>query len=144
MHELLRAGKVEAFVTYMDPNVVRMAGSTAAIVQGTRHVFTAMARYIKEIKAGPVSEVVEGDGTLAAYVDVLMTYQLPRGRVLQKTYYVASSRDRGKTWKFMSSQCKPAQQQATRKWYPKLAAKVKEPKCWAKKGGEGAPTSAAP
>ena len=104
-------------------------------------VSSAMAKYIKEVKAGPVTEVVDDGETLAAYVDVLMTYQLPAGRVLQKTYYVASSRDRGKTWKFMSSQCKQAQRQATRKWYPKLVARVAEPKCWAQKAP---PTSAAP
>ena len=138
MHDLLRAGKIEAFVSYMDPNVVRMAGSREVIVTGTRHIFKAMGSRIKKVELGPVSAVVVEGPTLAAFVEVLMTYQLPAGRVLQKTYLVASSRNGGKTWKFMSSQCKAAQEQATRRWYPKLMQKVSPPKCWAKKDAEPA------
>lgn len=133
MHKLLMEGKVEAFVAYMDPNVVSLAGGTDVIVKGTRHVFEALGRRVKEVKLGKVSEVVNEGATLAAFVDVVMIYQLPRGRIAQGTYLVASSRDGGKTWKYLSSQCKAAQDQATRKWYPRLMQKVSTPKCYARK-----------
>jgi len=133
MHRLLMEGKVTAFVQYMDPNVVAMAGSTDVIVQGTRHVFKAMGKRIKEVKLGAVSEVVDEGATLAAFVEVIMLYKFPRGRFEQKTYLVASSRDGGKSWKYLSSQCKEAQDRATRKWYPRLMKKVSTPKCSARK-----------
>ncbi len=109
MNRLFMSGDLDRFITYMPAKVVAQMGGAPAVKRMVQPELAQMRQQIEKTTLGTISPVVSEAECLAAFVPVEMVHRLDGSRFLQKTYYAASSEDQGITWKFISSQGKPAQ-----------------------------------
>lgn len=135
MQQLFVEGELDGYIDYMPVNFIEMAGGRTAIEELMQSDMANLGELIEAVSLGEVSEIVQEENVLAAFVPVETLYSFPNGQYLRRSYYVASSEDGGKTWKFLSSQGEPAQENFYRSQYPNLTKKLAFPKCRMEKVG---------
>jgi hypothetical protein len=79
-----------------------------------------------------VSDVVEEEQGLAAFVTLNTTYDIQGQKYLQQTYMIAVSKDKGTQWRF-SSQGKPEQEQHYTRLFPRLTEAFSYPETFFRK-----------
>jgi hypothetical protein len=129
MHRALMSGDLDTFIAYMPSKMLALAGGAAVLKQAIQPGLAEMLSQVEKITLGTISPVVSETDGLAAFVPVEMALRIKGTQVISVSYYVASSEDKGLTWKFMASQGQPEQERLVKQFYPELAGQVATPKC---------------
>lgn len=129
MIALFRAGQLDEFLNYMPADMVEKAGGRSRLKKMMGRDLAKMLPLIESISLVKVSEVVSEGKTYSAFVEVESIYKFPGSRQRQKGYYVASSADGGRIWKFISSQGSKKQEDMLKARYPVLTGRVPFPQC---------------
>lgn len=80
-----------------------------------------------------VSDIIEEEHALAAFVTVTTTYDFAGQEYLQQTYMIALSKDNGRHWVFYSSQGKPEQENHYKTKFPHLTEVLSYPETFLRK-----------
>ena len=129
MHRKFIDGALDEYIDYMPEHFIELAEGRAAIKELIQLDMAQAAEQLESASLGDVSEIVDEEGFLAAFVPLEMLCNFPDGQYLRKGYYIASSTDDGKTWQFLSGQGDQAQDNYFRYQYPNLTQFIPFPEC---------------
>ncbi len=121
------AGKLDAYVTYVHPDLIRMLGGKEAFKARIAPRLPEIIKTIEGTTMGKVSDVLVDSKRLVAIVPMEMRFKFPDGEVIETSYDIACSTDDGLTWTFMSGSRQ--QEDFYKKEFPVLTKYVRFPKC---------------
>lgn len=130
MQQELMNGNLEGFIKYVHPDIVTMMGGLDNLKATIGPGLPEMLKTVKKTTFGSVSEVIEDNGRLVAFMPVEMLYAFPEGKMIQMTYRIACSSDNGVSWTFLDGQGRKDQEDFFRQKFPVLTTTFPFPNCY--------------
>lgn len=129
MQKEFAEGNLDAFVSYIYPDVLDKMGGAEKVKNKMAPDFQDIAKSIEKTSMGRDFEVLEDGGRLCAILPVETLYNSHDGKYLQKHYRVACSSDGGKSWTFIDGQGQKPQKEYLQNKFPILMKRIPLPQC---------------
>ena len=133
MQKAFQEGNAEVYIPYVDPELVKLVGGKEDLKEKVFAKPPEMLKSLKSVEYGEVSDVLLEEGQYVAIFPIIMTFDLPDFRKVQKIFRVGISPDEGTSWYFIEGNGERNSNKFVESRFQVLGKYLELPECYTRK-----------